>query len=505
MKIPFLEILLLLLNFVGASFEEIPDEAPNRLPSKASVSISYSDLQKFSLDSDNSPSNSNIYFDYGASVKSGRSYLDFETEIKQAYSDKQEVRVHLNDLIRIVRKGIISEAQATLIWDAFTSNARKNDRQTEIKEDRLGFVGRGMLKWRTTLDGWLATSVVAVLFVILAFILLTISLTLYGRNILMYLLSIGVSGLFVYNFMTIANDLYVVLGSRLLSSIIYNVNYVIVLFALHCLFCAIKLHSPVDNWTQMLDYSNNQRGKLIISLAAVVLGYISAYQSDYFLLQIPFYVASFTLCAQIGMRYCKYFPAIVQPFSIFIMSLYSFLLIVYLFAQGSSAFIMSDEILKTIFGESHEISRPDFQFTGYVFASTILLVVCPLYLFIQHQGLGENYLKDNFSYSEVFASLKQLQSHGLFSQPFTWRSLWISSYGFLALILLFVGFRVRIFYVVVLTILGLQSFIGIVSRERGIINVLFFYTSGFIAVNATFLMGKIEDIFSEEVNHSFLS
>ena len=120
MRVLFLEILLLLINFIGCSPEEISDEAVNGISNKASVSISYADLQKFSLGSDSPPSNTNIYFDYGASAGPKRSYLDFETEIKHAYSDKQEVRVHLNDLIRIVRKGIINEAQATLIWDAFT-------------------------------------------------------------------------------------------------------------------------------------------------------------------------------------------------------------------------------------------------------------------------------------------------------------------------------------------------------------------------------------------------
>jgi len=190
-----------------------------------------------------------------------------------------------------------------------------------------------------------------------------------------------------------------------------------------------------------------------------------------------------------------------QPLSIFIMSLYSALLLIYLFTQGSSAFNFSEEILQKLVETDHEIIKPDFQFTGYVFASSILLVVCPLYLFIQHQKLGENYIKDNFSYKEVFLLLKEIQAQALFSKASTWQSLWLSSYGFLGLILLYVGFRVRIFYVIILTILGLQSFIGIVSKERGILNILFFYSSGFIAVNATFLMGKIEDTFSDEVSH----
>lgn len=503
MRILYLEILLIFMSLLGVSLEEASEEV-EVTPRKASKSISYADLKKVSLDSDNPP-DTNVYFDHNPPAKTGRSHIDFENEIKAAYSDKQETKVHLNDVIRLVRKGIINEAQATLIWETFTSKNRRPDYTYDIKEDKLGLIGKLMFKSRDFLDSFPAVILCAVLFKVLCSLLLIICFSLYGRR--MYIINILVAALFIYNFKILADDMYVVLGSRLISSLIYNTIFLIASYCIHCLFCMLKFHEQFQKWTEIIDVNDHFNGKLIFSSLMVVLGYINSYQSDYFLLQLPFYIYCLIVCIQIGRKSYLHVPSYIQPFDIFLVSVFSVILLIYLQSQMANSFLPDDEILKQVqkaLGLENEIVKPDFQFAGYLIASTVLIVICPLYLFIQHQGLGESFTSESFSYKDVFVRLKIIQTEPIFSKNNYMRSLWLTAYGFLALGLLYVGFRARVCYIIVLTIFGLQSFVGISSKEKGVFNVFFFYCTGFITVNAAFLMGKIDDTFAAEVNITIL-
>ena len=499
MRILYLEILVLFFSFIGVSLEDSEDEV-EVTPRKASQSISYTDLQKFSLDSENITGNS-VYFDHNPQAQPSKSYIDFENEMKAAYRDKQEVKVHINELIRLLRKGIINEAQATLIWEYFTeSDKTQHNRNRNIKEEKLSLVGLGVFKIRDVLDGFLAIILVAVLVGALCFLFLIISLALYDRKL--FVLNLAIAGLFVYNFKFIADDLCIVLDSKVLSSLVYNTNLVILAYCIHFLFYRFKLHGELAGWTDLIYSANNFNGRLIYISLLTVLAYIHAHQLDYFLIQVPFYLGWIFLCSLLGVKFGSQLPSFLQPFYIFLMSIWSILLLVYLQHQGSNAFLLSNDAYEQVqkaWKLEDEIIRPDFQFTGYLFASTILLVVCPLYLFIQHQDLGKAHLSRDFTFSKVFGLLKAIQTQPMFSKDYGVRSFWLLAYGILALLVLYIGFRARVCYIIVLTILGLQSFIGIYSKEKGVFSQLFFYSTGFITVNATFLMGKIDDTFSGQV------
>ena len=271
------------------------------------------------------------------------------------------------------------------------------------------------------------------------------------------------------------------------------------LHSLHRSLCIMNKDPLKEDWLNTLSFAGYHSRKLVFAFIALALGYINACQSDYFLSQIPFYLSSFILCAQIGSKLNKHLPKLFQPFDLLITSIYSVILIMYLLNQGSEAFNISDGQLQKLTESGIQLMMPDFQFTGYVFAFTFLLFFFASYLFIQHQRAGPRYTEDSFNYEKFCEILKIIHDEASVADTKLWNSIWLGSYGLLALVLLFVGFRIRMYFVIVLTLFGMGLSLGNIPDKMEILDSMFLYSMGFIALNATFFLGKMKDTFSAEV------
>jgi len=420
----------------------------------------------------------------------------FRYNFKKHYIENPQLTLTLNDMIHLVEKGAINETQAIIIWDIMVKN--KTAPLVDFnKFNVMEYFGDIISSGKDFLGHFPIFLIFLCGYIILLFVYVYLGLTFYVKYAY-WALSI-LSVIFLYNFYYLAVMMQSQLQSIIFTSFIYNSIFFIAAVLGHSLLCTIKLQNDVAKVQEVFDANINFTGKVILSTYCAVLGYLFAFQCNFFIAHLPFYLSMLYLTYIVGKKNSSLLGPVFQPLGLFSISIFGFILFSYIYTNEKESFVPNAEIVRIVNKIAHIPllnTETDFRYAGILISSTVILGAFPLYLLVQSLGLGKECLAGRFDLKKIFEEIKKAQVKPTFSVDSKKRSYWMLIYGFLTIIAIYIGFKMHVHFIVILAIFGLQSFNGIYAKERGITNVLFFYTSGLVTVNAAFLLGQIDDQFS---------
>ena len=73
-------------------------------------------------------------------------------------------------------------------------------------------------------------------------------------------------------------------------------------------------------------------------------------------------------------------------------------------------------------------------------------------------------------------------------------------YSGISVFYMYIGSEIKHTIMIMLAIFSTQTAISIYSKEKGILNIILFYISGFLSINMTYFIGKMQDNYSFQVN-----
>ena len=424
----------------------------------------------------------------------------FRYTFRKLYTEATRLTVTLDDIVNLVENNVLNETQAIMMWDALVKN-----KTVSLDFPKLNFVnyfGNITTTAKEVLGHFPMFVVFVSGYIVLLFVYVYLGLTFYVKYA--YWALIILSTIFLYNFYYLTHLMKGQYHSVVFSSVIYNTIFFIAVILGHSLLCATKIQNDVVKWQEILDASHNFQGKVMLSVYSIIIGYLFAFRCNFFIAHLPFFLSMLFLVYVLAKKAAPYFGPSLQPLTLFSVSMYGFFIFFYIYTSNEFCWQPSVEIIdlvNSIFRAKIFNTTTDFRYAGLLVSSTVILAGFPLYLLVQSLNLGRDYLSGRFTYRKVFDAIKGAQVKPTFSEDSTGRSLWLFSYGILTVLAMYLGFRIHVHYIVILAIFGLQSFNGIYAKEKGFTNMFFFYTSGFITVNASFLLGQVEDQFSEQVNY----
>lgn len=77
---------------------------------------------------------------------------------------------------------------------------------------------------------------------------------------------------------------------------------------------------------------------------------------------------------------------------------------------------------------------------------------------------------------------------------------WLVVYGIVSVICIHYGFRIQSYFVVVVSVFGLQCFSGLYSKYRRIVEGNIFNLCGMICLSATYGLSTLNDPYATQVN-----
>jgi hypothetical protein len=133
-------------------------------------------------------------------------------------------------------------------------------------------------------------------------------------------------------------------------------------------------------------------------------------------------------------------------------------------------------------------------------SSLLVIFLSPIYLFLQKFELGEDYKSGRFTYESLLTLYKEIKVKPLFSETSkNQRNEWVLVYGLIAATMLFFGFKLRIYAIVLSSIMALLLFNQVYTKGSGTINMVSFYVTALLVISAVFLLGQMQDEFSLRV------
>ena len=481
-KISFLVFIALILVGCNPDYKDLPNK------------ITFEDLQNFSkkndslekliIETDENPFNN----------------LTFEATFKLIYKDFPQVTLKLDDFITLVRKGALTENQAVMIWENFVAKDNTLRQATDNNSSIFTYM-TDIFTQETGFFGYLPIVIIlSIGFIIVLFFYLYVAFGLYIK--LAYFKLLILSMIFLYNFSVLATNLLSPLNMLVMSSILYNVIYVLYMIIGHGFLCIMKLQNFVADFTEIFEPKINFRGKVILAVYGILISYLLSFQSSYFLTQIPFYVSIGYIIWILSKKYYLLAPGILQPFGVFNLGCASIILLIYLYVADGDGFIPSlnmKQFLYNLLGVNLFSIKPDFNFLGYTISGIIGLCVFPLYIFTQYQNQGEKYILGEMRYDDLMKNIFNYQYQERFSLESTKYSNWLLVYTVISFMYIYIGFEIKHTLIIMFAIFNMQTAINIYSKEKGVLNMILFYISGFLSINMTYLIGKMQDNFSFQV------
>lgn len=488
--------LVIILIFITEGTQDEGYSAPRKNAKK----ISYDDLKNTPLGFDNIKDEKIIF--EPTSAPQIPDNTSFRYTFKKLYMETSRLTVTLEDMVNLVENGVLNETQAIVMWGALVKN--KTVALDFPKINLVSYLNTAMTTAKELLGHFPMFLVFISGYIVLLFIYIYLALTFYMKYAHWALIIL--SAIFLYNFYYFTHLMQGQLHSIVFSSIVYNsLFFVAAVFGYSSLCAAGLIQYDVAKWKEVFDAKQSFQGKAILSVYCTVIGYLLAFRCNFFVAHLPFFLSMLFMVYVFAKKAVPYFGTSFQPLTIFSISMYGFFVFFYIYTSNNECWHPSPEIIdavNTTTGLPIFTPETDFRYAGLLISSTIILAVFPLYLLVQSLNLGRDYISGRFTYRKVFDAIKGAQVKPTFSEDSTGRSLWLFSYGILTVFAMLLGFRIHVHYIVILAIFGLQSFNGIYAKEKGYTNMFFFYTSGFITVNASFLLGQIDDQFSEQVSLS---
>ena len=476
-----LVVIALILVGCNPNFKDLPNK------------ITYEDLQNF-------PQNDSLEKLIIETDEDNFNNLTFEATFKLIFKDFSQMTLKFDDFVTLVKKGALTESQAIMIWENFVAkkNTLKeaNDKNKSIFTHMIDFVIRS-----TGFIGYLPVILIlSIGFIILLFLYFYLGFGLYVKRAYFKLLML--STIFLYIFSVLAINLLSPLNMFIMSSIIYIVIYVIYMIIGHGLLCIMKMQNFLSNLTEIFHPRINYRGKLIMAIYSIIISYAISFQSSYFLTQIPFYLSMAYFIWILSKRYYMLAPEKLQPFGVFNLGCASTVLLIYLYMAKEESFIPSiqtKQFFYDMLGTNLFDIKPDFSFLGYIVSTLFGLFVFPLYIFVQYQNQGDNYLSKKMKYADIMKNIFNYQYKERFSLESSKYSIWLLMYSCISLFYMYVGFEIKHSIMILLAVFSMQTAISVYSKEKGIINIILFYTCGFLSINMTYFIGKMQDNFSFQV------
>lgn len=197
-------------------------------------------------------------------------------------------------------------------------------------------------------------------------------------------------------------------------------------------------------------------------------------------------------------------PNILRPRWLLYMSVLSFLMIWYILVWDKESFKHLEEgrkkIMRMICHEEEIINMDvDFRYIGYFFCVLILNSLFPLFLYIQHKHLYNLFKTNSFTYKMVFQTFREDIGQERLNFNLDMYPYYI--YFGMVVMLVFLGLRIKMAIVVIIPSFALQSYMGLIIKDRRIVWMIFFYFGSFFVLNATFFMDKQEDLLSIKVTN----
>ena len=196
------------------------------------------------------------------------------------------------------------------------------------------------------------------------------------------------------------------------------------------------------------------------------------------------------------------------PSWIFSFSCFSILTIVYYYGVGKKnlkvfefenfvRMLFQNEFDSTI----NEENDVDFQYFGFVFSSLILNFLFPIYLYFQQHKMWVTYKNKDFSFYSIYKSIKAELNQEKLNLDINY--VYHHVYAFTIFWLIYIGLKIKICFMVLVSSFSLQSYLCFIIKDNNLFwRILFFFGSFYIS-NSIYLIGKMDDPFSNRVIFKF--
>lgn len=328
---------------------------------------------------------------------------------------------------------------------------------------------------------------------IIGFLIFIVALNLYRSE--RYVALSFILMMVLYNALGLGINLQIHLRSFFLPGLIINFCFFIYNAILHVFLIKLNFQKKIIKFKEILNVDSFFMGKLIQFTLSSVFFYILMFYFDSYLAQIPFYFSFFVILFLIAQYYEPFMSKYLWPSWMSFFSFFSFLMIIYLCESEEKSFVLFKEGL--LFERNYNESEIGFQYFGFVFGYIILNFVFPLYVFFQQKRMYNNYKANDFSLNSLYSNLKIEMNQD--QQHISFESFSFHISALVSFFLLFLGLKLKISILILMCLYSLKSYICLIIKYNHLFWRVMFYFISFLISNSVYLMGKIEDKYSNSV------
>lgn len=435
--------------------------------------------------------------------------------------------INIKDFIEISQKNGIELNQAKKIWKMFVLSSEKsknissNNKKTQdpinnstdnefkektskkITEEITGETTEEKEKYKSSASYYLLMVIMFIGFIFVWVFINNIILGTYfsgSYNILLVLTLV-----FSYYLTPIANYLQIQLQAGLMPSLIYITAFLYYLVFFHLILMKFNIQSTVTHEKELLDIDINQKGKILMTIYGLGIGYCFSFSCSSQFVQIPFYCFMLYAVNLLRRIWKDKFSQSLQPSLLFSYSVFAALLLIYLYFREERAFhefffLIDFRIISYLFPwilDYKTIEFVDFRFFGFLVSILILSTFIPIFIFIRNRNLWN----DQFSYETTLDLLREDMTN---TQLVLDKSkIYIFFSGIFECLLIVFSLREKFLFGVYFSSFCLITFLGMCLRSQSYIGSLICGLGGFFLLTTIHLTVLIENQFSLSVKKIF--
>ena len=437
------------------------------------------------------------------SLNENISSTSLETKLNEISNGNKTLQISIKNLLKIVQNNELDEFQAQNLWKVlYFENVLGEKLENEEKKvsSHKEIIDEKNIDEKSSIGFYQLMIIMSIGFIIVILLVKNVMLAFYlsEKYNLLFVLSLFIS----YNLIVVAKLLQDQMEANFLPAIIYNTAFLNIILCFHLFLIRIKLQKSLANVRDLFDVDMNRKGKIIMIIFGLFLGYLFAFSCVSPLVQIPFYLFLFYSINLLRSIYLEKFPKICQPSVFFSYSLFSLLLFCYLYLRGGQSFHEFLFILKEIdflgiflgfIGQTKLINFVDFRFFGYFICVGLINTIFPIYLFIQNKKLWT----DDFNYEKVLLNIREEIAREKIEFDFT--RLYYFIYGLVLIFLTLFTLREKFLLGTFICLFCLVNLLNMALRNNTFFGRSISFLGGFFLLTCIHLVGTVEDQFAPSV------
>ena len=451
-------------------------------------------------------------------------------ESLSAISNKQtHLYLTIDHLIYLSENEIISPSQSKLIWEFLTSREGKPNETNSIKPEKtqktieknnkknsanrtaeqrnsssMSLVEAILMEAKTKMNFNQIMMLIILGNLGFGFFIFILSLALYRTErhglLATFLTMVTLSQL------SLALNLQIQLNCSFMPGVLVNLSFILFNANVHVWIVKLNGQKRISKLKEIFVCDNSFRGKILQWTLSSIFFYGSMFIFNSQLAQIPFYVSVYALVYMISQKYEPKVTKFCWPSWIFSFSCCSFLTIAYFYGMGKKNFVITDlkNIIKTILqnetGETMiDENEVDFQYFGFLISCIILNFIFPIYLYFQQHKVWGTYKNKDFNFYSMYKAIKAELNQEKLNLDFNY--VYHHVYALVVFALIYIGLKIKICFMVLVSSYSLQSYLCFIIKDNNLFWRILFFIGSFYISNSIYLIGKMEDPFSNTVSY----